>query len=266
MEADMKVLLMLMLGTLLATQAVAASHRETVEYKDHDVALEGYLTYQDAEGRRPGVLVVPDWMGLNDHYRKIGDKLAGLGYVVFVADMYGKGVRPANSQEASALAAKYKSDRELMRQRIQVALAELKKNKHVDPSRIAVMGYCFGGTVALELTRSGADIRGVVSFHGGLDTPNPDDAKNIKAKVLVLHGADDPFVPPKDVAAFEEEMRKAHVDWQMIFYGNAVHAFTTLAAGTDNKKGAAYNEAADRRSWQAMQSFFKEIFAGNMKN
>ena len=262
----MKLALMLMLGALLATQAIAASHKETVDYKDHDVALEGYLAYEDAEGRRPGVLVVPDWMGLNDHYRKIGDKLAGLGYVVFVADMYGKGVRPKNSEEAKEQATKYRSDRPLMRERIQAGLEQLKGNKNVDANRIAVMGYCFGGTVALELARTGADIRGVVSFHGGLDTPNPDDAKNIKGKVLVLHGADDPFVPPKDVAAFEEEMRKAGLDWQMIFYGNAVHAFTTTAAGTDNKKGAAYNEAADRRSWQAMQAFFKEIFSGNTKN
>ncbi|MBI4964020.1 MAG: dienelactone hydrolase family protein [Desulfomonile tiedjei] len=262
----MKLVLMLMLATLLATQAVAASHKETVEYKDHDVALEGYLSYEDAEGRRPGILVVPDWMGLGEHYRSIGDKLAGLGYVAFVADMYGKGVRPANTQEASALATKYKSDRELMRQRIHAALAELKKNKIVDPSRVAVIGYCFGGTVGLELARSGADIKGVVSFHGGLDTPNPNDAKNIKAKLLVLHGADDPFVPPKEVAAFEDEMRKAGVDWQMIFYGNSVHAFTTPAAGTDNSKGAAYNESANRRSWQAMQSFFKEIFSPGTKS
>jgi dienelactone hydrolase len=172
-------------------------------------------------------------------------------------------VRPKDSQEASALANKYKSNRELMRQRIHAALGELKKNKNVDPGRIAVMGYCFGGTVALELARSGADIRGVVSFHGGLDTPNPDDAKNIKAKILVLHGADDPFVPPKDVAAFEEEMRKGHVDYQIIFYGDAVHSFTTPIAGTDKKKGAAYNELADRRSWQAMQAFFKEILSGS---
>jgi dienelactone hydrolase len=262
----MKIIAMLILGTLIATQAVAASHKETVNYKDHDVALEGYLTYEDAAGKRPGVLVVPDWMGLGDHYRKIGDKLAGLGYVVFVADMYGKGVRPKNAKEASALATKYKSDRPLMRQRIKAALEELKKNKNVDPNRLAVMGYCFGGTVALELARSGADLRGVVSFHGGLDTPTPNDAKNIKAKVLAMHGADDPFVPPKDVAAFQDEMRKAHVDWQMIIYGNAVHAFTTTAAGTDNSKGAAYNAAADRRSWEAMKSFFKEIFSGNAKS
>ena len=128
-----------------------------------------------------------------------------------------------------------------MRQRIKAALEELKKNKNVDPKRLAVMGYCFGGTVALELARSGADLLGVVSFHGGLDTPTPNDAKNIKGKVLAMHGADDPFVPPKDVAAFQDEMRKAGVDWQMIFYSNAVHAFTNPAAGTDNKKGAAYN-------------------------
>ncbi len=133
-------------------------------------------------------------------------------------------------------------------------------NELTDPKRIAAIGYCFGGTAVLELARSGADIAGVVSFHGGLGTPNPEDAKNIKAKVLALHGADDPNVPPKEVAAFKDEMRQAKVDWQLVLYGGAVHAFTDWNAGSDNSRGVAYNERADHRSWAAMQQFFSELF------
>ncbi len=169
-----------------------------------------------------------------------------------------KGVRPKNAEEAAKEATKYRSDRGLLRQRVAAALDELKKNPNVDEKRIAAIGYCFGVTAVLELARSGAPIAGVVTFHGGLDTPKPDDAKDIKAKVLVLHGADDPLVPAAQVAAFTEEMRKGSVDWQMIFYADAVHSFTKPAAGTDKSKGNAYNEKADKRSWEAMKSFFKK--------
>jgi dienelactone hydrolase len=258
----MKTLLMVFLGMMVPTLALAQIHTETVEYKQDGTVLEGFVAYrEDIKGKVPGVVVVPDWMGVSDHYKSIAKKLADLGYVVFVADIYGKGVRPKNAQEAATEANKYRgNDRSLMRARIKAALDELKKSGKVDTSRIAAMGYCFGGTVVLELARSGADIAGVVSFHGGLSTPTPEDAKNIKAKVLVLHGADDPNVPPAEVAAFQEEMRRGNVDWQMIFYGDAVHSFTTPAAGNDKSKGVAYNEKADKRSWEAMKSFFKEIF------
>jgi len=143
---------------------------------------------------------------------------------------------------------------------VNAALDTLKAQPNVDSKRLAAIGYCFGGTAVLELARSGATLAGVVSFHGGLDTPNPTDARNIKAKVLALHGADDPFVPPEQVQAFEDEMRQAGVDWQLIAYGGAVHGFTNPANGTDNSKGAAYNAAADHRSWQQMQVFFAELF------
>jgi dienelactone hydrolase len=260
----MKTLLMVLtITSLLSPLAMAAAHTSAVEYKQGDAVLEGYTAYKEGmSGKAPGILVVPDWMGLGDHYKKVAEKLADLGYIAFVADIYGKGVRPKDSQQAAAEAGKYKSDRGLMRQRILAALEELKKNKNVDPSRIAAIGYCFGGTVVLELARCGASIAGVVSFHGGLDSPTPADAKNIKAKVLVLHGADDPLVPPDQVAAFQDEMRKGGVDWQMIYYGDAVHSFTTTAAGSEKSKGVAYNEKADKRSWEAMKSFFKELFGG----
>jgi dienelactone hydrolase len=229
-----------------------------VEYKQGDTTLEGYLAGDT--GKRPGVIIVHDWMGPGKFSTAKADELAKLGYVALAADIYGKGVRPANPKEAGEQAGKFKNDRALLRARVLAALDVLKNNKHVDPKRIAAIGYCFGGTTVLELARSGADIAGVVSFHGGLDTPAPGDAKNIKCKVLVLHGADDPNVPPAQVAAFEKEMTEAGVDWQLIKYSGAVHAFTNPEAGHDNSKGAAYNERADKRSWEATKQFFAEIF------
>lgn len=234
---------------------------KSVEYKQGETVLEGLSVYDDAVvGKRPGVLVVHQWMGLTEYERKRAEMLAKLGYNVFAADIYGKGVRPKTRQEAAAQAGKFRNDRGLLRARAQAALDVLAADELTDRKRIAAIGYCFGGTTVLELARSGADIAGVVSFHGGLSTPNPQDAANIKAKILACHGADDPNVPPKEVEAFEAEMRHAGVDWQLIAYGGAVHAFTDWGAGNDNSKGAAYNERADRRSWAAMQQFFAEIF------
>src|ERR1039457_2147637 len=231
-----------------------------VEYKQGDATLEGYLAYDDAiTGARPGVLVVHQWLGLTDYEKHRAEQLASLGYVAFCADIYGKGVRPQNTTDAGTEATKYKSDQALLRARVNAGLEVLKKNKLVDTTRVAAIGYCFGGTTVLELARSGADIAGVVSFHGGLDTPTR-DAKNIKCKVLLCHGADDPYVPAADVAALQDELRSAKVDWQMIYYSGAVHSFTRPDAGSDNSKGAAYNEHADKRSWEAMKEFFAEIF------
>ena len=245
----------------LAVTAEAAVKTRIVEYKQGDTVLEGYLAWDDAKSaKRPGVLVVHEWTGINDHIRQRTEMLAKLGYVAFAADIYGKGVRPAVAADAAKIAGIYKNDRALMRARARAGLEELKIQKFVDPQRLAVIGFCFGGTSVLELARDGADVKGIVTFHGGLSTPTPQDARNIKGKVLALHGADDPFVKADEVAAFQDEMRKAHVDWQFVSYGNAVHSFTNIAAGTDNSKGAAYNEKADKRSWQAMKAFFAEIF------
>lgn len=239
----------------------AAMRTKIVEYKHGDAILEGYLAWDDAiQGRRPGVLVVHEWTGLGDYAQARAKKLAAMGYVAFAADMYGKGVRPRTPQEAAAQAGIYKKDRALMRARALAGLEVLRTNPLCDPKRVAAIGYCFGGIVVLEIARSGADIAGGVSFHGGLDTPTPQDAKNIKCKVLVLHGGDDPHVPRKDVEAFEDEMRAGRVDWQLVIYGGAVHSFTNPAAGNDNSKGAAYNAEAERRSWEAMKAFFGEVF------
>lgn len=246
---------------LFGIQAAKAEIRsEWVEYRDGDTMLEGFLAF-DAKraAKRPGVLVLPDWMGMSDFAQDRARELAKLGYTAFVADIYGKGVRPADAKEAGTLATRYKTDRALYRRRAALALDQLRKHKTVN-GKTAAIGYCFGGTGSLELGRSGADLLGIVSFHGGLDTPNPADGRNIRAKVLVLHGADDPFVPADQVKAFEDEMRTANVDWQLVKYANAVHAFTNPKAGKDNSAGAAYNAEADRRSWIAMQDFFREIF------
>lgn len=252
---------LLLLFELASVPAMAEIRTETVEYKDGDTVLEGYLAYDDAlPDKRPGVLIIHEWTGLGDYVQVRAQRIAQMGYIAFAADIYGKGVRPEAGKEAADTAAIYKNDRELTRRRANEALVVLASHPLTDPTKIAAMGYCFGGMVTLELARSGADLKGSVVFHGSLDTPNPADAKNIKGKVLALQGADDPFVPAKDVAAFEEEMRAANVDWQLVSYGGAVHAFTNPAAGNDPAKGAAYNERADKRSWEAMITFFMEIF------
>jgi dienelactone hydrolase len=248
----------IVMGTTGVT--TAAVKTQVVEYRQGGATLEGYLAWDDAiQGQRPGVLVVHEWTGLGDYVKARARKLAEMGYVAFAADIYGKGVRPRAPQEAAAEAGKYKQDRNLMRARVRAGLTLLAANPRCDPKRVAAIGYCFGGTCALEIARSGADIAGVVSFHGGLDTPTPEDAKNIKCKVLVLHGGDDPHVPQKDVEAFENEMRAGGVDWQLVVYGGAVHGFTNPASGNDKSRGAAYDAKADRRSWEAMKVFFAEI-------
>jgi dienelactone hydrolase len=222
---------------------------------------KGFLIYDDSQTqKRPGILVIHEWKGISDHVRQSGRKLAELGYVAFVADIYGVGIRPETNAEAGKLAGSYKSDRAKFRKKVLAGLKQLTDFAGVDSDKIAAIGYCFGGTAVLELARSGAKIAGVVSFHGGLDSPKPEDGKNIKAKVLVLHGAVDPHAPEAEISAFQKEMIDSGVDWQMIYYGNAVHGFTSKASGNDPSKGVAYNEAAARRSWQAMLFFFKELF------
>jgi dienelactone hydrolase len=259
----MKCLISILFLLVLSTNARASIRTETVEYKQDGAVLEGYLAYDDAiKGPRPGVLVIHEWWGINDYIKKRTEQLAQLGYIAFAADIYGKGLRAKTREEAMSLAGKYRSgsDRTLLRARAQAGLDTLKKNPLTDAKRVAAIGYCFGGTAVLELARSGADLAGIVSFHGGLDTPNTYDAKNIKGKVLALTGADDPNVKPEQVIAFEDEMRKAGVDWYLVAYGNAVHGFTNPSNGADNSKGLAYNEKADKRSWRAMRDFFEEIF------
>ena len=234
---------------------------QPLTYSDGATKLAGYVARPAAaKGKVPGVVVIHQWMGLTDHERKVSDDLAKLGYVALAADIYGDGVRPQNMGEAGKLAGSYKGDRALYRRRIAAAIEALKAQQGVDGSRVAVIGFCFGGTGALEAARGGLPVKGVVSFHGGLDVIAGYIPPPITAKVLVCHGADDPFVPAKDVAAFQDEMRQAKADYVFVAYAGAVHAFTQKEAGSDNSKGAAYNEAAHRRSWQHMKDFFREIF------
>ena len=245
---------------IAATAARAELVTKTIEYRQGDTVMEGYLAYDSAgQARKPGVVIFHQWMGITGHEKKKAEELAALGYVAFAADVYGKGVRPADPKAAGAEAGKYKDNRPLLRARAQAALATLRAQPNVQTDRVAATGYCFGGGAALELARSGADVRGVVTFHGSLDTPTPQDARNIKGKVLVLHGAADPFVPRAAVLALEDELDAAKVDYQVVLYAGAVHSFTQPEAGNDPSKGAAYDPRADRRSWQAMKDFLAEV-------
>ncbi len=256
----MKKIILSLVTLAFVISANAAIQTQTVEYKDGDTTLEGVIVFDDAvKTKRPGVLIVHQWMGLSAYEKKRAEMLAQLGYVAFCADIYGKGVRPTTVPEAGAQAGKYKGDRVLLRSRVNAGLDAMKKSELVDTKRVAAIGYCFGGTTVIELARSGAGLSGVVSFHGGLDSPTPADGKNIKTKVLACHGADDPFVPAKDLAAFQDEMKSSGVDWQLIQYGGAVHSFTDWGA-TGAMKGAQYNEKADKRSWENMKQFFGELF------
>jgi dienelactone hydrolase len=241
--------------------AAALVRTQDVEYKQDGTVLEGFLAYDDGfKGKRPGILVVHEWTGLGPYVKRRCKELAKLGYIAFGADIYGKGVRPKDHEEAARVSGMYTKDRALMRTRVKAGLEQLMNNGLTDHARIAAIGYCFGGAAVLELARSGADIAGVAAFHGALANPNPADAGNIRARVLVLHGADDPYVDQKQVDAFMDEMRKTDADWQVVLYGGAVHSFTVPEAGNDPSKGAAYNERADRRSWAAMRNFLDEIF------
>ena len=204
--------------------------------------------------------MIHQWTGISEHEKAAARRLAELGYNVLVADIYGKGVRPL-PPEAGKVAGGYKSNRTLLRARVNAGLDVLAKDPRTAPGKLAAVGYCFGGTAALELARSGAKLKAVVTFHGGLDSPTPADGRNIRARVLALHGADDPFVPAKDVDAFEREMRGAKVDYRLVRYPGAVHSFTHREAGNENSKGAAYNEAADKASWSEMRDFLKASFA-----
>ena len=235
---------------------------QNVEYKDGETALEGYLCFDNSnKNKKPGVVVMHEWNGIGDHVKMRCQKLAQLGYVAFAADIYGKGVRPTTVEEAMKQTAIYRNDIQLMRKRANLAFEEIKKNQFADIKNIATMGYCFGGGVALELARSGADLKGVVSFHGHLDTPNRDDGKNIKGKVLICHGADDRGVPLDSVLKFIDEMKNAGTNYEVDIYGGAVHAFTNVNSGNDPSRGVAYDKQADERSWEKMKEFFNEIFS-----
>jgi dienelactone hydrolase len=255
----MKKTLALILVLLWAASAQAGLKTQEMDYTDGETTLKGYLAYDDtATGERPGILVVHEWWGLNDFVKERAEKLAQAGYVAFAVDMYGQGEVTTDPKEAARMAGHLRG-KPLLRRRAKAGLEVLLARKGVDPAKVAAIGFCFGGTTVLELAFSGVDLAGVVSFHGGLVAPKPEDMDRIKAKILVLHGAEDGFVKPEAISAFQEAMIKAQVDWQMVFYGGAVHSFTNPGAGDDKTKGLAFNPSAAERSWEHMKLFFAEI-------
>lgn len=233
---------------------------QKVEYNDGDLLLEGFYAYDDKiTDKRPAVLVAPDWSGKNEFACKKAEKLAELGYTGFAIDMYGKGKTGKTKEEKVALMTPLMQDRNMLQKRILSAFDAVKKLDTVASSQIGAIGFCFGGLCVLDLARSGADVKGVVSFHGLLQAPENTVSKKIIAKILALHGFDDPMVTSDQVMAFGREMTHAKVDWQLDMYGNTMHAFTNPEAN-DPGFGTVYNKNADTRSWIAMREFFREIF------
>jgi dienelactone hydrolase len=234
---------------------------ETIEYRDDDVMLKGFVAFDDSKaGKRPGVLVNPEAFGLGPQARARAERLAQLGYVALAADPYGNGAIAKDLNEAMQMATPLFADPVKLRGRAHAALKTLAAHPQVDSSRLASIGYCMGGTISLELARDGASLRGIVSFHGGLQTRRPAAAGQVKAKILVCTGNDDPFVPAEQVKGLIEEMTKAGADWQIINYGGTGHSFTNPEADSLGNPGLKYNELSDDRSWKAMTNFFDEIF------
>ncbi|MFC4815542.1 dienelactone hydrolase family protein [Flavobacterium sp. GCM10023249] len=248
-------LITLILMSILPLQA----QLKTVPYTDGEQKLEGLLAQpKKGQKNKAGVLLLPAWMGIDDNAKENAIELGKMGYITLVADIYGVDKRPQNTTEAGQKAGYYKTNYTEYQKRIQLALDELIK-AGANPDKIAVIGYCFGGSGAIEAARGNFKVQGIVSFHGGLGRDATRTVAPIQPKVLVLHGADDFYVPEAEIKAFQEEMKKANADWQMIYYADAVHAFTHKNAGNNKSSGVAYNEKAARRSWEAMKQFFAEI-------
>jgi dienelactone hydrolase len=238
--------------------AGAPVRTRTVEYRDGDTALVGHLALPDGGGRHPVVLVIHEWWGRTGHADRSADELARLGYVALALDMYGDGRTTGDGEQAGEWAGVVRKDPELQRRRIRAALDVVRSLPEADPSRVACIGFCFGGTMSLNAAWSGEDLRAVVSFHGSLTTPTADQAKGVKASVLVCHGADDPYVPAESVAAFESSMRQNGLDWQFVSYGGAVHSFTNPEADGSFNPGAKHHPVAAARAWEAMRAFLAE--------
>ncbi len=251
------------LAAVVLTQAAPRARVQTreIEYRQGDTVLKGFIAWDDAaSGKRPGVLVVHEWWGLNDHARNQARRLAEAGYVGFALDMYGNGKVATHPQDAQAFVAEVTKDPAVVAARFNAALAQLKQDPHVDTTRIAAIGYCFGGGVVLGMARAGADLDAVVTFHGALAPQTPAPPGKIKARILVLTGAADPFVPPEQVEALKKEMQAAGARLEVVSYPGAKHGFTNPDAGSYGMTQLAYNAAADRESWAAMLKLFREVF------
>lgn len=252
----------LLLASLLGQTAGAAIVGETVEYMDGDTLLTGYLYFDDSiESKRPGVLVIHEWWGLNDYAKKRAEMLAGMGYVAFAADMYGDHKVTVHAKDAKEWMTKITSNIDDWQKRAQLGLDILKKHRLTRADDTAAIGYCFGGATVTQLAYSGSDIDGVVSFHGSLPVASETQARAIKARIMVAHGYADSFIPKERVASFKEALDKAGVDWQFNTYGGAKHGFTNPDAGIYGIDALAYDANADKLSWQQMRSFLDEVFS-----
>ncbi len=256
-----KTIILSLVCSLWSSVLFAAVVAKPVDYSDGETALRGYLIYDnETQGERPGVIVMHEWKGLGDYAKKRAAMFAKQGYVAFAADMYGAGVFAETHEKAAELSGVFFKDREKMRKRAEAALLAFIKTGKVDREKIAAIGYCFGGTTVLEMARAGLPLRGVASFHGILSTPSPAQPASVAAKVLVFNGAEDKMVPASDVQQFQDEMRAAGADWQLVNLGGAKHSFTVWDAN-DPDKGVEYHPQADKRSWRMTKTFLAEIFA-----
>ena len=258
----MKIKLMFFAGALFAsTSSLAEIQTEAVEYRDGDTLLQGYVSWDnDIEGKRPGILVVHEWWGLDNYARQRAEMLADLGYVAFAVDMYGKGQVTNHADQANAWMTQITDNIDGWQKRANLWLNHMKAHPLVNPDDTAAIGYCFGGATVMQLAYSGADIDGVVSFHGSLPAANENQYDSINAKILAAHGNADPFVPAEQVAKFKQALDAAGADWQLLSFGGTKHSFTNPNAAEHGMEALAYDEKADRRSWLAMQNFFDEIF------
>lgn len=250
------------LSLIVPTLSLAAVQTQTITYQDGETTLNGYLVYDDAlEGKRPGVIVVHEWWGLNDYARRRAEMLAELGYVAFAVDMYGDDRVTEHANEASGWMKQITENVDAWQHRALLGVDVLKENELVDADRLAAIGYCFGGATVMQMAYAGADLDGVASFHGSLPPATAEQQEKIKAKIFVAHGAEDGFVPKERIEAFQAALEAADADWQMNIYGEARHSFTNPDADDYGIDGVAYQEEADHRSWAALQLFFGEIFA-----
>ena len=244
---------------LLSCSGITFAQLKPIKYIDKTQVLNGFSIQPSKKSpQKPGILILPAWMGIDQHSKDTAENLSKLGYHAFVADIYGEGNYPKDFKEAGKSAGFYKTNFKDYHRRIALALEQLIRSG-ANPDNIVVIGYCFGGTGALEAARAHLNLKGAVSFHGGLGKDASRTAEPITTKILVCHGADDPYVSKEEVTAFQQEMRDTKTDWQMIYYANAVHSFTNPEAGNDNSKGAAYNEKADKRSWEHLTVFLDEV-------
>ncbi len=247
---------------LVPLAGLAGIQTKTVEYRDGDVELQGYLFWDDtSEEKRPGIIVVHEWWGLNDYARQRAEMLASLGYVAFAIDMYGKDQVTRHADEAGGWMKQITANVDTWQRRALLGLNLLRDEPTVDPERLGAIGYCFGGATVMQMAYAGANLRGVVSFHGSLPVPTPEQAKQVKSRALIAHGSADSFAPQERVLAFQKALDEAAVNWEMTIFGGARHGFTNPGAGEYGIEALAYDSNADRRSWELMQSFFADIFA-----